>query len=129
MKFRSLIVTGLLLGAAQAQAKGPSFATDIVPILKTRCAICHLTGNEAGNMALHPNGAYASLVSVKSIEVPTMMRVKPGDPDNSYLIAKIEGKHIDKGGKGARMPFGAAPLPQDQIDLFRAWVKAGAKKN
>ena len=129
MFIRNAIAAGLLLGAAQSQAAAPKFSTDIAPILKTRCAICHLTGSEAGNMALHPAGAYASLVNVKSIEATTLMRVKPGDPGNSYMIAKLEGTHVEKGGKGARMPFGAAPLPPEQIDLIKAWIKAGATKN
>lgn len=128
MLFRNASAGLLLIAAAPALA-APSFKGDIVPILKTRCAVCHMTGKEAGRMALTPNAAYASIVSVPSIEAKALNRIEPGKPEASYLIAKIEGTHIGKGGIGARMPFGAPPLPQDQIDLFKAWVKAGAKQD
>ena len=126
------VLIGLGLGAlstiAFAQAGAPSFSRDIAPILKTRCATCHLTGKEAGNVQLIPATAYANLVGVKSAESP-LVRVAPGKPDASYLIRKIEGTHIAAGGKGARMPFGAPPLPAAQIALFRTWIAQGAKKN
>lgn len=124
------VVAGLLLGAAaQPGLAAPSFSKDVIPLLKTRCAVCHLTGSEAGKMGLAPAAAYGNLVNVKSIEATGMMRVVPGKPDDSYLVAKLEGKHIAKGGIGARMPFGAPPLPQEQIDMIRDWIKAGAKKD
>ena len=117
-----------LLAASQADA-APSFSKDVVPILKTRCAVCHLTGQEQGNMALPPTKAYASLVNAKSSEAPLLMRVVPGKPEKSYLINKLEGTQIAAGGKGARMPFGAEPLPADQIKLIREWIAAGALNN
>lgn len=120
---------GLLLSTAAQAAPAPTYSKDVAPLLKTRCAICHLTGREAGNMALHPAGAYASLVGVKSTEAKAIARVEPGKPEASYLIAKLEGTHIAMGGTGARMPFGAAPLPQAQVDMIKAWIKAGAKKD
>lgn len=120
----------MLLGlTSTSQAAGPSFGKDLMPILKTQCAICHLTGQEQGNLALPPAKAYASLVNVKSTEASSLTRVMPGQPDRSYLIAKLEGKQIKVGGKGARMPFAGAPLPADKIKLFRDWVAAGAANN
>lgn len=124
------LVSFLLAGAAaSAQAGAPSYTKDVAPILKSRCAVCHLTGKEAGNLALHPGAAHASLVGVKSVVAKGMNRVEPGKPEESYLVAKLEGTHVAKGGSGARMPFGAAPLPQPQIDIIKAWIKAGAKKD
>ncbi len=46
----------------------------------------------------------------------------PGDPNNSYIIHKLEGTQT----VGARMPFGLPPLSQAQIDQVRAWIQAGA---
>lgn len=118
----------MLSSAAFAQGGAPSFSRDVAPILKTRCATCHLTGKEAGNVQLIPATAYANLVGVRSTESP-LMRVTPGNPDASYMIRKIEGTHIAAGGKGARMPFAAPPLPAEQIALIRTWVAQGAKRN
>jgi len=49
--------------------------------------------------------------------------VEPGDPDNSYVIIKLEGRQS----VGARMPLGAPFL--DNIDLtnIRNWNSQGAR--
>ncbi len=121
-----LIASGL---NAAALADEVSFQKDIVPVLKTRCATCHLTGQEAGNMALHPRAAYANLVEVPSIEAADMLRVKPGEPNQSYLLRKLEGTHLDAGGSGVQMPLGQAPLDAAMLAKFRAWIEAGAADN
>ncbi|MFV0278948.1 MAG: hypothetical protein ACK5HY_17460 [Parahaliea sp.] len=113
--------------AEETSASGAvSFKNNIVPVLKKRCAICHLTGTEAGNMALHPRAAYGYLVDVASVQAPGMMRVLPGDPGQSYLIRKLEGTHLDAGGTGLRMPFNEPPLDATTLALFREWVASGA---
>ncbi len=48
----------------------------------------------------------------------------PGNPDQSYLIQKIEGHAA----VGARMPLGAPPLPQSTIDVIRQWIANGAQQ-
>lgn len=96
-------------------------------ILTPRCAGCH-TG--AGRflpavMNLTDGNSYNSLVGVPSIERPAEMRVVPGDPDNSYLIKKLEGVGIS----GARMPFNGTPLTDGQILVIRRWIEIGAPNN
>jgi len=53
------------------------------------------------------------------------VRVVPGDPQNSYLVIKLEGRQSF----GSRMPEGGTPL--DNIDLgnIRNWITQGAKNN
>lgn len=111
-------------GAAEAV----SFARDIAPVLKERCATCHLTGEEAGGMALYPAAAYASLVGVPSQE-SKLLRIKGGGPDESYLLLKVEGRHLDAGGSGQRMPFGEPPLDEGILRRLRDWIAAGAANN
>ncbi|MFO1377365.1 MAG: hypothetical protein U1F14_10200 [Steroidobacteraceae bacterium] len=111
-----------------APAVAVSFSRDIVPVLRTQCATCHMTGQEPGNMALHPGAAYATLVNVKS-PVSGLVRVVPGKPEQSYLLMKLQGTHLDHGGKGVRMPFSLPPLPQKVIDQIAAWISQGAKNN
>lgn len=99
----------------------------IAPLFRSKCGTCHITGTEAGNIQLTPAQAIAAVVDVASQEAPKYKRVAPGDPDNSYLVMKLEGTHIDKGGSGTAMPFGAPPLsPQEIVDI-RQWIKEGAK--
>ena len=115
----------IAISSVALAANDVSFARDIAPVLKARCASCHLTGQEEGNMALHPAAAYASLVNVPSVE-SDLLRVKPGTPTQSYLLLKLEGRHLDAGGTGARMPFGQAPLDDATIERIRVWIRDGA---
>ena len=117
----------IAVAAPKKKAAPTVFQARIVPLLAERCAVCHLTGTEAGNMALVPKKAHAALVGAKAMEAPALLRVKPGDPDQSYLVMKLEGSHLDHGGSGAQMPFGASPLSKEEIALIRQWIRDGAK--
>jgi hypothetical protein len=123
----SVLAGCLVCAALAAQVSDPvSFKRDIVPLLKVRCAVCHLTGDEAGHMALHPAAAYKNLVGVASVESP-LLRVKPGAPDQSYIVAKLEGRQIQAGGQGVRMPMDGDPLTADEVQQIRRWIGAGAR--
>jgi uncharacterized protein (TIGR03118 family) len=69
---------------------------------------------------------YKSLVGVPSIEQPAVERVKPGDPDASYIVLKLEGAASIS---GARMPFGGPYLSAAQIAQVESWISAGALDN
>jgi methionine-rich copper-binding protein CopC len=56
--------------------------------------------------------------------VPSLQRVRPGDPDGSYLIQKLEGRAA----VGAQMPFGGPPLPASTIAFIRQWIANGAPR-
>ena len=56
----------------------------------------------------------------------TLDRVEPGDPDNSYLIQKLEGA---PGIMGSRMPQGGPFLDQATVDMIRQWIMDGAPNN
>jgi hypothetical protein len=49
--------------------------------------------------------------------------VKPGDPNNSYMVLKIEGA---AGIVGLQMPYMETPLPQATMAAIRQWVANGA---
>lgn len=125
----TMIAFGVALGSLNAaSAADISFARDIAPVFKNNCATCHLTGQEAGNMALHPGAAYASLVNRPSHE-SKLLRVKPGSPAQSYLLLKLDGKHLDAGGSGQRMPLGMPPLDNATIRRIGDWIAMGAPDN
>jgi methionine-rich copper-binding protein CopC len=86
------------------------------------CIACHQGGNAPLGLRLDAASSYAMLVGVPSVQVPLLLRVEPGDPGRSYLVRKIEGTAAT----GGRMPLGGPALPQDRIDLIRAWIAAGA---
>jgi len=115
-------------GSGDAEGDAITFSGSILPILEARCASCHMTGDEPGGMALISDMAYASLIR-KSAQVDDMLIVKPGFPLKSYLILKLEGRHLQASGQGARMPLAAPALPEKQLKLFRAWIEQGALEN
>jgi hypothetical protein len=94
-------------------------------VLTPNCTGCHVGPNAPTGLRLDAGNSYALLVNVASAQVPALLRVKPGDPDNSYLVQKIDGRAT----VGGRMPLGRAPLPQASIDLVRSWIAAGAQMN
>lgn len=136
--FRNIALAGIIFLSvisviADSQAGGVkeasvSFSRDIAPVLRRKCATCHLTGTEAGGMALHPKAAWRNLVGKASGESGFLI-VAPGQPEKSYLIMKLEGSHMEHGGMGSQMPFGAPPLKPEIIQTIRIWISEGAANN
>jgi uncharacterized protein (TIGR03118 family) len=95
------------------------------------CSGCHngsqpANGPLPGSQNLSAGQTFLNIVGVASREQPGLMRVKAGDPDNSYLVRKVEGA---AGITGAQMPFGGPALSQAQIDEIRSWIAGGALNN
>jgi hypothetical protein len=96
---------------------------------RVRCTGCHNTAFAAFTAGLNLESAvaYASLVNVRSVEKPGLLRVAPNDPDNSYLIHKLEGRSDIV---GTRMPRGQGPfLTEGQMTVIRRWITIGAPNN
>jgi hypothetical protein len=87
------------------------------------CSRCHNGAGAPEGLQLDAAHSYALLVGVPSTEEPTVLRVAPGAPDQSYLILKLQGS---AGILGAQMPFGGPYLPQSTIDVIRQWISDGA---
>jgi len=106
------------------------FADDVQPIFTANCAFsgCHAGSSPAQGMNLSDGQAYANIVNVQSNE-SGLLRVDPGDPDQSYLVHKIQGTQGTVGGSGGQMPLGGTPLTQAQINLIREWITNGAQEN
>jgi hypothetical protein len=93
------------------------------------CVTCHtnIGRTPAGGMNLLHDLAYDQIVNVASTQVPSMKRVVPGDPQNSYMVHKIEGRASVV---GRRMPFNGPPYLSDgQILIMRRWIELGAPRN
>ena len=109
-----------------SSADTPAFTEDLQPIFNRNCVgSCHDATTRSGGLTLAADVAYSELVGVPSEQVPSLVRVAPGDPDVSYLLNKLEGTHMSVGGEGTRMPPELV-LAQTELDLFRAWIEAGA---
>jgi hypothetical protein len=87
------------------------------------CSKCHIGASAPEGLQLDASHSYNSLVGVPSVEDPSLLRVKPSDPDDSYMVHKIEGA---PGIVGGQMPLGETPLPQATIQAIRQWITDGA---
>ncbi len=101
----------------------PTFASIQENIFTPICTTCHSGAAAPQGLRLDEANSYGLLVGVPSAEVPSILRVAPGDPNNSYLIQKLEGTAA----VGARMPLNMAPLPQADIAVIRQWITDGAQ--
>jgi hypothetical protein len=77
-------------------------------------------------MNLAATHAYADTVNVVSSEVPTLLRVAPGNPADSYLHRKITNA---PGIVGSPMPIGGYPMAAQQIEIITTWIAQGALNN
>jgi hypothetical protein len=92
------------------------------------CTNCHTSvgRNPSGLMDLREGAAHASLVGVTSPAKPGAVRVIPGDPENSYIIHKLEGRTDIV---GTPMPRGNTLLTAGQILVIKRWIELGAPNN
>ncbi len=96
-----------------------SFANDVLPIFRQRCAECHGAEDE--------NGEVRTEVSLNLLEYERVMAgsefgtvIEAGDPANSFLLDMI----VD-----GTMPEQGDPVPEEEIAVIRAWIEAGAPNN
>jgi hypothetical protein len=94
------------------------------------CVGCHTDRGPfpaASNLVLLEGRAYQQLVGRASLGKPGATLVIPGDPDNSYLVKKLEGAADIN---GLRMPRNNGPfLTEGQMLVIRRWISEGAAKN
>lgn len=100
-------------------------------IFTPTCAVsgCHSSASASEQLSLADGEAFDNLVNVDAAQVSSLKRVDPSDPDNSYVIHKLEGTHTSAGGSGAQMPKDANALSDEQINAIREWIENGADDN
>jgi len=102
---------------------GPNFSEIQANVFTPTCATagCHAGAGAAAGLNLQAADSYAQLVGIASSQNAAVQRVAPGNPNNSYLIQKLEGP----GSVGGQMPPSGA-LAQSIIDIIRQWITDGA---
>lgn len=112
-----------------AGVPGMPFSRIVSTILVPSCAdaSCH-GGNPPpfAPMSLEAATAWSSLVNKPASQVPTMLRVAPGEPDESYLMKKLLGTARSVGGVDSTMPLFRPPLDAEKLDAIRRWIARGA---
>ncbi|HSG63732.1 MAG TPA: hypothetical protein VLD39_01985, partial [Gammaproteobacteria bacterium] len=117
---RAALRLGILAGCALLGACGsgdgfeavgggmlePTFASIQANVFTPICEQCHAGAGAPEGLRLDAANSYALLVGVPSQQESGFLRVEPGDPENSYVIMKLEGR----AGSGQRMPADLPPL-------------------
>ena len=89
---------------------------------------CHSSVGRAGGLILEEGYSWDQLddqaPSNHAANVHGMKRVWPGDPDHSFLLAKLTNNLA--AGEGFPMPYNVAPLDNATIEVLKAWIVAGA---
>lgn len=124
--------------AAADAGKAVSFQTDVMPILSESCALasCHSAGQASAGIHLtyDPAQVYAELQ--KTSVAYSKKFVVAGNPDQSFIIAKMDGVQVAFCGSacGTEMPppeekTGDALLPVATRNIVKQWIREGAKNN
>jgi len=111
---RAATVAFFSIFVALSSAQQPvSFYKQIQPILARQCVGCHQGPSRQADL---------SLASYKDIQTGGRKgSALAATPEKSLLISYLTGE------TKPQMPFGGKPLPDDQIELFRRWIREGAK--
>jgi hypothetical protein len=103
-----------------------SYSAHLEPLVIAHCLGCHESEEPKAKLVLGPGKGYGQLVGPRSVQVPEMALVEPGDPDASYLWLKLQ--HRAPEGKGMpRTLTGTKKLRPAELELYRRWIEDGAK--
>lgn len=89
---------------------------------------CHSAADAAGELDLSTSTiSYQALVDIEASNATARargaVRVRPGDPDSSFLFRKL----VSPGpGEGAPMPTSNEQLTDPYLDLVARWIEQGA---
>ena len=110
----------------------PSLETLQAHVFEPGCALsgCHDAQVRAGDLDLSSaDASYDALVNVPADNEVAFenrwLRVKPGDPDRSFLVRKLSSPGV---GEGYAMPIGDQELNGAWMELVRDWIEAGARR-
>jgi hypothetical protein len=108
----------------------PTFERLQTQVFNVSCSSdsCHGSVGRAADLVLEEGQSWESLVN-HPVSNPVAaargwMRVNPGQPDTSFLMAKLADNLA--AGEGKSMPYGVAPLDAKTLEILRAWIAAGA---
>jgi hypothetical protein len=105
-------IAGRAANAAVAESPQLTFEKDIKPILRAHCLDCH--GGVEGKKGKLDLRLVRTMVSGGE----TGAAIEPGNPDESYLVARIE---------DGEMPPKGAGLKPEELKKLKDWIAAGAK--
>ena len=134
MRYSATAVCGcLFIAVAGCGAQVPevpneepvSYSAHLEPLVIAHCLSCHESEDAKAKLVLDPGLGYERLVGPRSVQVPEMALVEPGDPEKSYLWLKLQ--HVTEEGEGMpRTLTGSKRLRSAELDLYHRWISDGA---
>lgn len=100
--------------ALPALSDAADFESQILPIFQSKCYRCHGNGSSRGGLSLE--------VDQIAQHISRNGAINPGSSGRSELFERIT---VAEGNR--RMPRNASPLSDDEVELVKAWIDAGAK--
>ena len=89
------------------------------------CITCHYEGSPNPPDLTSPFDPLAGIVNVRSAYRSDLDLVEPGDPDQSFLLRKLDALGPTSE-VGAPMPYGYRALAEHEVEVLRQWITIGA---
>ncbi len=105
----------LAISAFMPLAAEPDFVHEIAPILQKHCSKCHTDSKKKAGLSMNSEASFRE----GSEDGPI---VAPGHPDKSLMLQLITSDDDDEW-----MPPKGDRVPENEVELIRNWIAAGAK--
>lgn len=108
------------------------YAANIQPIFNSYCTSCHVGSSPPQGLSLAGGVSYSQIVNVAATELPSMLRITPSSPGNSYLLHKINGTQATlpgafvPPGPGGQMPLFGCCVSAGEVTTLTNWINTGA---
>jgi len=89
------------------------------------CITCHYEGSPNPPDLTNPFDPLAGIVNVRSAYRSDLDLVEPGDPEQSFLLRKLDALGPTSE-VGAPMPYGYRALAEHEVEVLRQWITIGA---
>jgi hypothetical protein len=125
-----VLVVGCGGGSSGSAPQTATFQRIQTEVFDVSCSSdsCHSSVGQAGGLVLESEHSWDALMETPPNNPFALqhgfMRVMPGEPERSFLLAKLTNNLA--AGEGSPMPYNAAPLTADTIEVLEAWIAAGA---
>lgn len=110
----TLLISALVL--TTPALAGVDYMRQVKPLLQLQCVKCHGATSQKGKLKLDTVTA-----AVKGGDHGPA--IVPGKPDQSTLIAAVEGSHSEI----SKMPYKRPPLDAEAVALLKQWITEGAQ--
>jgi mono/diheme cytochrome c family protein len=117
--------------APRVDAGPVSYQNDIKPIFDALCVDCHRPGAAIDYNFVDPFDPVNGIINRENSWFDKGARqeviVDPGNPGNSFLVAKVADPNLDYDTSGNTMPMLIDRLTQAEMDAVAQWITDGAQ--